>query len=469
MSKVLYRKYRSKSLDQIIGQDHITKILKNAIKNNRLSHAYLFTGPRGVGKTSIARILAHQINQTPYIDDQNNLDIIEIDAASNRRIDEIRELKDKVNILPSQSKYKIYIIDEVHMLTKEAFNALLKTLEEPPAHVIFILATTEYHKLPETIISRTQRFNFRPIPDQLIINHLRDIAKLENIKIDDGALEIIAKHGQGSFRDSISLLDQFSSIKNKIETKDVTYLLGIPSTDQIEKLIELLENPKSTFLDISSEIRKLYDQGQNSKLIANHLMEGLRQKLLSDNLKLNNQLAFNLLNDLIQVGSSTDPDNFLELILLKALPYDQDLDNQMKTEPKDNNIQSKPKRNKKPSTEPSPKSNPKYSKVDKDTWNELLLELKKEHNTLYGILRMAETKFDKNNIYLNFKFDFHQKRINDSKNKKIISDTLKTLTNQNYNIVTNIDKNLKLPEEIQKDSLDKVNSIFGQSQLVDLG
>ena len=153
MGKALYRTHRSKTLADVVGQDHITKTLSNALKSGKISHAYLFTGPRGVGKTSVARILAHEINKLPYQDDERqHIDIIEIDAASNRRIDEIRDLRDKARLSPLQAPYKVYIIDEVHMLTREAFNALLKTLEEPPDHVIFILATTEAHKLPETII-----------------------------------------------------------------------------------------------------------------------------------------------------------------------------------------------------------------------------------------------------------------------------------------------------------------------------
>src|ERR1700709_76040 len=175
MGQALYRKYRSKSLGEIVGQEHITTTLKNALKAGRVSHAYLLTGPRGVGKTSIARILAHEINGLPY-DDEAHLDIIEIDAASNRRIDEIRDLRDKVSTAPASAKYKVYIIDEVHMLTKEAFNALLKTLEEPPAHVVFILATTEAHKLPETIISRTQRHIFRPGNKDKVTTHLKSLA-----------------------------------------------------------------------------------------------------------------------------------------------------------------------------------------------------------------------------------------------------------------------------------------------------
>jgi DNA polymerase-3 subunit gamma/tau len=238
VSQSLYRKYRSRGFDEIIGQSHVTDLLKNAIEKGTFAHAYLFTGPRGTGKTSVARILAHEINNLPYTDDSTHLDIIEIDAASNRRIDDIRDLREKVHVAPSSAKYKVYIIDEVHMLTGESFNALLKTLEEPPAHVVFILATTELHKVPATIVSRAQRFHFRPGTVKHIVSHLRSIADKEGIKIDDNALALIARHSEGGFRDSVSLLDQVSSLSSDtITRKDVESLLGLASTHSIEEII----------------------------------------------------------------------------------------------------------------------------------------------------------------------------------------------------------------------------------------
>lgn len=239
MGQALYRKYRSRSLSEIVGQSHITSMLARAIKNERVAHAYLLTGPKGVGKTSIARILAHEINGLPYDDESVHLDIIEIDAASNNSVEDVRDLRDKVMIAPSSAKKKIYIIDEVHMLTKSAFNALLKTLEEPPEHVVFILATTDADKLPATIISRVQRFNFRAILPSDAASHLRFIADKENIDIDDEAIALIAQHGGGSFRDSIGLLDQLQNLSDDTITVDlVQKVLGLAGTDIIEQLLD---------------------------------------------------------------------------------------------------------------------------------------------------------------------------------------------------------------------------------------
>ena len=276
MGQALYRKYRSKSLAEMVGQEHITKALGNAISSGRVSHAYLFTGPKGVGKTSAARILAHEINKLPY-DESQHLDIIEIDAASNRRIDDIRDLRDKVHIAPTSSQFKVYIIDEVHMLTGESFNALLKTLEEPPAHVIFILATTEVHKLPATILSRTQRFNFRLVSQEQVIDHLKFIAKQEKIKVDDEALVLIADHGEGSFRDSINLLDQLANVTGgTITAKDVEKSLGLAPRKSITALIAALLKPD--FAEINTILNTLESEGVNTTTLIPQLVRLLQEK-----------------------------------------------------------------------------------------------------------------------------------------------------------------------------------------------
>lgn len=314
MSKALYRKYRSKNLDEVIGQNHITDILSKAIKSGRLSHAYLLTGPRGVGKTSVARILAYQINNIPYDEDVMNLDIIEIDAASNNGVEDVRELREKVQIAPSVASKKVYIIDEVHMLSKAAFNALLKTLEEPPEHVVFILATTNAEKLPATIISRTQRFNFRPISIDDAVKHLSSIAKQENIKITEDALHLIAQRSDGSFRDSISLLDQLSSLvtgdEQTITSKLIEDILGLAPSRTIDQIIETVEARDLT--SIIPILYRTFNEGVNSIVLAEQLTERI-SKQIADKPQL-----LPLLDALIDVSKSPHPDLKLLSILGQA-------------------------------------------------------------------------------------------------------------------------------------------------------
>src|SRR5881394_1775367 len=249
--QVIARKYRPQRFSDVIGQEHVTQTLSNAIAQKRIAHAYLFCGPRGTGKTTIARIFAKCLNCTggPKVDFDDNdsrcqeitegrsLDVLEIDGASNRGIEEIRELRDTVKYAPATSKFKIYIIDEVHMLTKEAFNALLKTLEEPPAHVKFMFATTEPEKVLPTILSRCQRFDLRRIPASLISQHLAHIARQEKVKIDDAALYAIARGADGGMRDAESALDQLISFcGDKIVESDVLSMFGLTSQSQLLSL-----------------------------------------------------------------------------------------------------------------------------------------------------------------------------------------------------------------------------------------
>ncbi|HOC93709.1 MAG TPA: DNA polymerase III subunit gamma/tau [bacterium] len=285
----LYRKYRSQTFDDLVGQEHITTTLKNAIERNRLAHAYLFSGPRGTGKTSAARILAKSLNcekgpsATPCnacdvclaVAKDSLFDVIEIDAASNRGIDDIRDLREKVRIPPIQARFKVYIIDEVHMLTKEAFNALLKTLEEPPAHVMFVMATTEPQKLPATILSRCQRFEFRRLTDIEIMDHIRSIAKKENCGIDDGALRVVVKTADGSMRDAISILDQLVSFsEGSISLDDVSKVFGMPERQEIAGFINaIFEGDVSAAFDVFG---KFFDAGKSFNLFIRLIMEHMR-------------------------------------------------------------------------------------------------------------------------------------------------------------------------------------------------
>ena len=272
--KSLYRKYRPLRLSEVVGQPQVVEPLENAIKQGKISHAYIFMGPRGTGKTSVARIFAHEVNGFKYELEDDYTDIIEIDGASNRGIDDIREIREKAMIKPTLGKYKVYIIDEVHMLTREAFNALLKTLEEPPAHVIFIMATTDAHKVPATILSRAQSYSFKLVSEDVILKHLETVAEKEKIAIEKPALEIIIRRGGGSFRDSLSLLDQISTLSDKTITKEmVEKALGLPEDAKISELLDYYSS--GDVVKITSLLRELFEYGVRAEIIASELITNI--------------------------------------------------------------------------------------------------------------------------------------------------------------------------------------------------
>ena len=304
--KALYRRYRPKSLAEVIGQEQITDVLQNSIKNGKISHAYLFIGPRGTGKTSVARILAHEINQFKYELEDDYLDIIEIDAASNTGVDNIRDLRERAIIAPTKGKYKVYIIDEVHMLSKSAFNALLKTLEEPPEHVVFIMATTDAHKVPTTITSRSQVYTFKLADPSTMFEYLKTIRDAEKIPIDDEALKIVVRRGGGSFRDSLSLLDQVSTLSNNTITAEIlNHALGLPQDSIISELLQAYTTSDTD--SIRKNLTELADTGIKPDIIANELIDAIIAKPEA--------VYLPLLDKLTGVGRSARPDASLLLAL----------------------------------------------------------------------------------------------------------------------------------------------------------
>jgi len=293
MAQALYRKWRPQDWDEVAAQEHVIQTLRNAVVHDRVGHAYLFAGPRGTGKTTSARLLAKSVNcLAPELEKRpcnqcehclalnagRFLDLIEIDAASNTSVDDVRDLRDKINFSPSQGKYKVYIIDEVHMLSTAAFNALLKTLEEPPPHAIFILATTEIHKIPATVLSRCQRHEFRRIPISIIVEHLKAKSKDEGIHLDDKVFTEIARQATGSLRDAISLLDQLSSTSEPITLEMAQIVMGTATSMRVIEIVDaLIAEDSASGL---THINKALDSGTDPRQLARQLVTYLRNILL---------------------------------------------------------------------------------------------------------------------------------------------------------------------------------------------
>ena len=349
--QALYRKYRPKNFDEVVGQKVTIQILKNAIENNHISHAYLFYGPRGTGKTSIAKILSRTINcESPKNGvpcekcdsckisiEPGCVDIIEIDAASNNGVDEIRELKNKISFVPSELRYKVYIVDEVHMLSTGAFNALLKTLEEPPEHAIFVLATTELQKVPLTIISRCQTLEFRKIDAQSMTQKLEEISTKEKIDIDDAALSEIAKYSNGGLRDAIGLLEKAAAYTDKtITANTIKEISGNVSEQDLNDFITLFQNKNIEQLIV--KINDFYNEGIDLLKLANNIIEYLRDEIVLE--KKYDRSLCKLINELDQMVTlmekSENPKIIFEVTIINCLLNEESIE-ETKTEIKQSN------------------------------------------------------------------------------------------------------------------------------------
>jgi DNA polymerase III subunit gamma/tau len=438
--QALYRKYRSATFDAVIGQSQIVATLRNAIASDRLSHAYLFTGPRGVGKTSVARLLARAANCTAenpanrpcgvcencQIEIGGHLDLIEIDAASNRGIDDARALREKITSAPSMGRYKVYIIDEVHMLTTEAFNALLKTLEEPPPHALFILATTEAHKLPETIISRTQRFSFKPIAVDDIVAHLETIAKKESVRIDKAAITLLAHASRGGFRDAISMFDQAAtSGVTPLTEVAVRELLGQSDPALLEKITTATRDhqPAAALGAIDEALKQGVQAGQ----LANQLMEYWRselQTLVRDRPEDVSAIRHTItaIETILPVLKSSWPELSLEAGIVR-LATGQTAAGATAAMPGRRPVAARVAATASDTTEPTQPVGDQAP--DKDLWLKALAQIKQRNNSLYALLRSAASvRFEGDQLILGCRFSFHRDRLKEAKNLQIIEQAL---------------------------------------------
>ncbi|MDD2577935.1 MAG: DNA polymerase III subunit gamma/tau [Candidatus Dojkabacteria bacterium] len=476
MSSVLYQKYRSSDFNELQGQDHVTKLLKNAVKTKQIAQAYLFVGSRGTGKTSTARILAKAVNCKKIKSDGNPcnecescisistgrfLDLIEVDAASNRGIDQIRELKEKIEFSPSEGKYKVYIIDEVHMLTTEAFNALLKTLEEPPAHVIFILATTDVHKLPPTILSRCQRYDFRLGTNEEIATLITDICKKEKIKIEEGALNIVVQNAKGSYRDALSILDVIYTGQdekiNEITTEEARKILGLPERDSVILLLKsLVKGDGGKSLDIIGSLEK---NGVNLQQFTNYTLDILRQILIAkikgkvekeiDFVKeVDIKTIYKLINLFLNAENRIRYANNQALVLEMIIPEMMKVDGEREIEIVNRDV-------KKRITEPKQEEEKEEVMEEKDIkevslneiskrWDEFINEIKPFNGHLYAFLGGANVKdFNKGILHLEVPFKFHEERIEVPKSRNAISETFKKVYGTNCKVSCVVNPSMK--------------------------
>lgn len=406
----LYRKYRPRRFQDLVGQEHIARTLLNAARQGKVAHAYLFCGPRGTGKTSAAQIMSRAVNCLSPVNSEpcgeceacrrilagSSMDILEIDAASNRGIDEMRELRERVKYTPAQEKYKVYIIDEVHMLTTEAFNALLKTLEEPPKHVIFILATTEPHKVPVTVISRCQRFDFHRIGQRAIIAHLADICRREEVQAAPEALELIARRAEGGLRDAISLLDQcVVASEEAITLQTISQVLGIVDEDFVAKMAVAIA--KCNAMAVMKGVDILSAEGRDLRQFLQQLLEYVRQQLLygighKNKAVIGSRRALQMLRDLVdgdqKLKTSLTPRLTLEIALLTACRLEQ------QAAAAESSAQAAAPTNKINDGKAAGSGRPplKDGQLSPELWKAVLLQTKQESVVSVAYMKMAKTQ-----------------------------------------------------------------------------
>jgi len=480
-AQALYRKWRPQTFDEVVGQGHVTHTLQNALPSGRISHAYLFAGPRGTGKTSMGRLLAKAVNCLSSEDDKpcnqcricqainegRLLDLIEIDAASNRGIDEMRGIREKVNFRPNEARYKVYILDEAHMLTEPAFNALLKTLEEPPPHVIFVLVTTEPHKIPDTILSRCQRFDFRRIPLQDMIGHLKYISEQESLAVEPAALELIARSATGSMRDAESLLDQLMSYGGEeITLAQVQSVLGTVASQAVGELVDqLVARNVAQGLDVINRvIGDGVDPRQFNRQVVEHLRELLLIKVGDDSglvrvtlealQEMKVQAAQLSIRELVRVvrlfnqagldlKASTQSQLPLELAFVDATMSEEEkaappvpgtvpqpsTETRVASAPRSSPTSEPPKAVREKAKKEEPRAAPTGLKLTLDTinsqWGRILGQAKLKNHSVEALLKSCQpVEVEGREVVLGFYYPFHKEKIEEPRNKALVESVI---------------------------------------------